>query len=266
MKMLTLLLFVLFVFLTNNISAQPEIVFDGTLVNFEAINEFPLEHMQYDRKTSLMYAFARDSFNFYVFVRVADEKMQQELIHRGLNVWIDTTNRRKKAFGMRFPSKSIQQRNKQKPQQMKEALSDEEKEEPKRPVENSFDDFHEMMVYGLTESKSKDFLFLPSKNGIDAKITRNNAGIMFLKYKLPFQYFGKAPKFSIGMELAPFEKNSRVGGQTGQFPMRAQMSSGGMDMSVGGRSGGRGGGRGSLQSSQQTPQLILWIRGVYLYK
>jgi hypothetical protein len=266
MKVFQILMSIAFIALVNKGNSQELTVITNNLLDYTKIQEIPLEQMRYDKKSGIMYVFARDAKKFYAYVRISDEMLQRQVMIQGLNFWIDSTGRKKQLFGMKFPNVKQKQRNK--PMQMQGDLPSEER--PERP---DFESFNELVVYGLSEPKVPDYLFMPNNIGFCASAIINEYGVLYLKYTLPLHYLGSGARLNLGFELAESDKESGFGNQ---MPINAQMNAGGMQMSTGGGGGQRGGrpggNSGGGRMDQQGPgggaqsgSVKVWVKKIVLF-
>lgn len=62
----------------------------------------------YNSKTRMFYSVYNDSINLYVCLTIKDEKIQQQIVMAGMEVWIDTTKRNRQLTGIKYPIKTSQ--------------------------------------------------------------------------------------------------------------------------------------------------------------
>jgi hypothetical protein len=67
--------------------------------------EWPEIFNYYDGNTKLQFAFASDTGNMYVALKITDDQTQMRLFNGGLGVWIDPKGKRKETMGVSFPLK-----------------------------------------------------------------------------------------------------------------------------------------------------------------
>lgn len=61
------------------------------------------DSLRYDPTSKLQYQVLNDSRTVYLRLKVADQSTQARVLRRGLTVWLDTTGRSQRQFGVRFP-------------------------------------------------------------------------------------------------------------------------------------------------------------------
>ena len=61
------------------------------------------DSLRYDPASKLQYQVLNDSRTVYLRLKVADPATQARVLRRGLTVWLDTTGRSQRQFGVRYP-------------------------------------------------------------------------------------------------------------------------------------------------------------------
>ena len=67
------------------------------------LNEWKVPLKHYDYSSKIQYAVSNDSVNMYICIRVADEQTQFKIIRTGMQVWVDSTGKKKQITGVFFP-------------------------------------------------------------------------------------------------------------------------------------------------------------------
>lgn len=218
-----------------------------TLPN-EPVMPIPLRY--YDPDSKLQYAISNDDENVFICVKATDINTQMKILKAGMQVWIDTTNKKKQLTGILFPL--IKRGDGTRAQQGKHSGS---KPDLQSMIEQFNSQYQEMQLSGF---KSPIDGLVPVKNvyGITAGLYLDSIGIMTYKAVIPLKTFYKPTltskdstrKFSFtvivngltGQKSGVGRSNGESGGGSG---MRG---SGGMGGMGGGMSGGMGGMHGGM--------------------
>jgi hypothetical protein len=107
MKRIAFSLFVLFSITCNKLNAQIiHCLWETTPINMDGKpDEWPQPFNYYDGNTKLQFAFANDTGNIYVCLKITDDPTQLRLFNGGLGVWIDPKGKKKETMGVSFPLK-----------------------------------------------------------------------------------------------------------------------------------------------------------------
>ena len=61
------------------------------------------DSLRYDPTSKLQYQVLNDGRTVYLRLKVADQATQARVLRRGLTIWLDTTGRHQRQFGVRYP-------------------------------------------------------------------------------------------------------------------------------------------------------------------
>jgi hypothetical protein len=212
------------------------------------------DNLLYDPSSHLTYKVSSDDNNLYLMVKLANESLQRRMLTTGFTVWIDTTNRKKRNFGVTFPRGRMlvagmfgpriesrpKQRREHKGFDLKELLA-----ESVHEIEIKAYDAETPRVMYISESKLKPVI------GIDS------AQFLVYEFTLPIGYFLKNRKsgkpISVGFVIGTENSQSGKSMSQEQGGLGGQMG-GGMP---GGGGPGMGGGMGQMggdMSGGEMPQ------------
>ncbi len=107
MRRLVLFLCITVLAAANNLSAQIiHCIWEPTPINVDGKpDEWPQPFNYYDGNTKLQFAFANDTANLYICLKITDDPTQMRLFNGGLGIWIDPKGKKKEAVGISFPIK-----------------------------------------------------------------------------------------------------------------------------------------------------------------
>ncbi|HWB62799.1 MAG TPA: hypothetical protein VG603_04750 [Chitinophagales bacterium] len=225
-------------------------------------DEWPQPFRYYDGATKLQFAFANDTANLYICVKVTDEATQMRLLRAGMGLWIDTKGKKKETTGISFPIKQEhsgngewRKRNEEggegntqptEPMQQRDMLN--------RMKEHALLQQTTLRIKGFTGVADQD---LPLKNdyGINTSFNWDTLNTLCIEYKVPLALIlghaltaaDAAKPVSIGFVENALEMPNRnmpdageMGGPGGGGGMEGGMGGGGMGSGYG--NGGMGGG------------------------
>ena len=107
MKRVAFSFLIAFSLFINQLQAQIiHCIWEKTPVSIDgqpAANEWPEIFNYYDGNTKLQFAFASDTGNLYVALKITDDPTQMRLFNGGLGIWIDPKGKKKETMGVSFP-------------------------------------------------------------------------------------------------------------------------------------------------------------------
>jgi hypothetical protein len=262
-------------------------------------DEWPQIFSYYDGNTKLQFAFANDTGNLYVCLKITDDPTQLRLFNGGLGIWIDPKGKKKETVGISFPLKGDRTpgegggegggKHKRQSQGMEETQDPRlQKADAVRLKQHAFLTQTTIRVKGFAGVPEQS---LPLKNdfGINVSFNWDSLNILTIEYKFPIALVlghSLTPADTLkplavafiepaleGIKMpANDEDNSITGPSSQNTGMNRGMGSGGMGggmnngMGGGGMGGGgRGGGGGNHSSSMpsQNPATMeqkLWSK------
>ncbi|HWY38756.1 MAG TPA: hypothetical protein VNY73_09370 [Bacteroidia bacterium] len=222
------------------------VVADGRLTEWQAPLRF------YDPDTKLNYVVSNDKENLYVCIRAADEQSQMKIIRGGMQVWIDTTGKKKKQVGISFPLSAKMRTNdgEESPSEFKRS----EKPNMERLHKKITDEANEMLLTGFKQPLN-GYTARQNTSGLKLSINWDTNNIMIYEAIIPFSTFYKPTLtnadslktfgFSIVVNgLAAPERKDDGGSGGANMGGGGMGGGGGMSGNRGGMGGGMGGGRG----------------------
>ncbi len=258
-------------------------------------DEWPEIFNYYDGNTKLQFAFASDTGNLYVALKITDDPTQIRLFNGGLGIWIDPKGKKKETMGVSFPLKGDAAPGTGEGKHKKQSAAIEEqdpraqKSDALRLKQHSFLTQTTLRVKGFAGVPEQ---VLPLKNdyGIDVAFNWDSLNILTIEYRFPLALVLGHP-FNAADTLKPIsvafiepaletpklvqgeEDNSITGPSGGQNNgmnrgMGGGMNGGGMNNGMGGMGGrsgmgGSGGGHSSMQQMDPAKQeQKLWSKVV----
>jgi len=108
MKLKLFLKFFLFVIISGFLLSCSKTLYDSSWQNRTVIadgisREWKIPLRYYDYKSKLQYTVTNDTVNLYICIRACDEFSQMKMIRAGMQIWIDTSARKKELTGLFFP-------------------------------------------------------------------------------------------------------------------------------------------------------------------
>ena len=206
----------------------------------------------YDSKARIQYSVANDATNLYICLKTMDEKAQMKMLRTGMDVWIDTSGKKKETSMIRYP------------------LANDPKlewiQDPSEPDQQHLErpDLKKMkMDYSLSDKRMKlvgfknipnEQMLIENKYGIQLAIGWDKDDIFTYEMKVPFRTFYKEA-INAADTLRPITIGVKVNG----FDVPQQISNGSVADPSMSNSGMRNQGYGSPQSqngmSQGSPQM-----------
>lgn len=221
-------------------------VWQSTPVKVDAkIKEWELPLRFYDNKTKLNYSITNDANDLYICMRAADPQLQTKITQAGMQVWIDTTGKKKKSIGITFPfstgvkMKYGEQIGSDKP------TSEKNDNYTDATIRNDFLAANkEMQVVGF-KSPLKGFIPLASDSGINVSMNWDSTNTLIYEARIPLISFYKRT-LTLADSLKVFSVGVFVNGVDIISPTSRRGAAGD---GAGGAMAGRGMGNGRLASS-----------------
>jgi hypothetical protein len=226
--------------------------------------------------------FQNDDENFYIFVQASDRETQMRVMRSGLTIWLDSSGKKNKKFGVRYPlgmgarrmernaGERLSGEMARPPEEMSaaadtlEIIGPKANEHRKAPIENEL---------GLTVTQIKNMgargyefvIPLKASNGTPYAIGANSGGIIGVGFEIPeLKRAGmeKGERPGGGMEHDGDRPSGPPDGDGGGFGGPGGGPPGGGSGGPGGRGGPRGGGqRPDGQNGETSSGAIkLWIK------
>jgi hypothetical protein len=239
------------------------------------INDWDIPLRFYDDKTKLNYSVTNDANTIYLCMRAADPQVQTKITQAGMQVWIDTTGKKKHTIGISFPLPTGVKM--QYGEQAGSDLSNPDMlgKQDRSKMRNDFLAANkEMQVTGFKPPLG-GFIPLHSDSGINISMNWDSTNTLIYEAEIPFSTFYKKSLtssdsmkvFNIGIFVNGVEvisPTSRRGG-AGEGPGGMGGGFGGSGMGSGRLAGNgfagagtRGGGASSYGSFTKTKNV--WIR------
>lgn len=267
MKLKPFLKLFLIIFITGFLFSCSKTIYDSSWqskkVTADGISrewEIPLRY--YDYNSKLQYTVTNDTSNLYICIRACDEISQKKIIRAGMQIWIDTSGKKKEVTGILFPLANLSNG------EYKKHSSYRDSSETKTPLFQKTDSKSikrrydrqpkEIQLVGF-KPPIEGTVFLKNGFGIIANIDWDSIGVMTYEAIIPFRTFYKnqltakdsTKLFDVTIKIPAIAlTNTQRGGDAG---MR-----GGSDMRGGngmsGGSGMHGGGRGGMHSENGNSQ------------
>ena len=233
--------------------------------------------MLYDYKSHFLYNVLNDNKNLYVCLKVVDLKNQMKILRKGFTIWIDTTGRNKKLFGVKFPLSGVASYHKNFSSERNTDAGDlmKDMKTMKKMLISEQRDL-EMIGFTLLGSEKKESVkvSLLASLGIKVAIGIDSTDCMIYEMSVPLSYLFKSPAtalndnkkvISVGLESDDSYSGSDEGegGKGGSHSGsgnggRGGMGGGGMH---GGSSGMHNDGMHSNSSNfKDTEPIKTWIK------
>jgi hypothetical protein len=223
----------------------------------------------YDPESKFYYKTSNDDKNFYLCIKIMEDKSQIKILKYGLTVWFDTTGKQKTKIGVKFPieqevRKSLKQQmnEEEEPEQNKGSANKSNKSESTKPMRKKMvEEQREMELIGFSalakyseKKENKVIVGLKNKMKIDVGLGFDSLDALIYEMSIPLSDLYKNPTALLadsnkilglvmksgylGMNPPPEDKNSATtsGGQTGLPSSRPN--------GMGGAGGGQGGPNG----------------------
>lgn len=139
-------------------------------------DEWPETFRYYDGNTMLQFAIANDTANVYVCLKANDVHTQRNLLHAGLNVWLDPKGKKKEITGVVFPMR------KEMVMPVQQGSTRRGMNEMKQQVllaQNT------VVVYGLNGIGKDVVPIKGNEYGVEVALSWDSLDIMVLEYKIP---------------------------------------------------------------------------------
>ncbi|MCW3124941.1 MAG: hypothetical protein JWO03_599 [Bacteroidetes bacterium] len=221
---------------------------DSTIVINGNPNDWDQPFRYYDSKAKIQYSVVNDASNLYISLKTMDDKAQMKILRTGMEVWLDTSGKKKEITVVRYPL----------PGDTKlEWIQD--PSEPERSQLERPDLKRMKMDYALSEKRMKLTGFknipttvMPVENsyGIEVAIGWDKDDVFTYELKLPFSTFYKE-KLVAADTLKPLT----IGVKVGSFDVPQQISNGSVTDPSASNTGLRNQGYGNQQAqgSQDMP-------------
>ncbi len=231
-------------------TVKPAHVIDGTL------NEWAADSFIADKETEISYAADNDAHQFYIALKVTNQRTQFRLMRLGMNVFIDVKGKHKEGTTIEFPLKSSPLDAQQGGggfgggRQRGENGEGGGKPDPQQMRQQFAARLFAMKIAGFEGQQDEMTLGLNNENGINIAFSWDEANVMYIEYGIPISSIGTVAnltgkKISLGIRLnAPAQ--TATGSSTAMTGVVNAPSvagaKGGVPRSMGGTGGGAGGG------------------------
>lgn len=140
-------------------------------------DEWPETFRYYDGNTMLQFAIANDTGNVYICLKANDANTQRNLIHAGLNIWLDPKGKKKELTGVVFPMRKEMAMPMQGQISQRRGMN-----EMKQQVLLSQ---NTLVVYGLAGTGKEIVPIKGNTYGVETAISWDSLDIMVIEYKIP---------------------------------------------------------------------------------
>lgn len=194
-------------------------------------DEWPETFRYYDGNTMLQFAIANDTSNVYICLKANDAGTQRNLIHAGLNIWLDPKGKKKELTGVVYPMRKEMALPIQAQSSARRGMN-----EMKQQVLLSQ---NTLVVYGLSGVGKEIVPIKGNTYGVETAISWDSLDIMVIEYKIPvpallahsFSAADTSKLLSFGLVIAaekmtPGER--RQGDDMDQDPNSGGMANGGL--------------------------------------
>jgi len=250
----------------------------ATSVKVDArINDWEIPLRFYDDNTKLNYSVTNDANNLYLCMRATDPQTQMKITQAGMQIWIDTTGKKKHHVGISFPLPTGMKMKYGEQSGTDSPNSDLTEKQDRSKMKNDFLAANkEMQVTGF-KTPIAGFIPLHSDNGINISMNWDSTNTLIYEARIPFSTFYKKTlsssdsikTFSIGIFVKGVEvisPTSRLGGagdgsgggMGGNSISGSGMGNGRLAGNGFAGAGTRGGGASSYNSLTQTKSV--WVR------
>ena len=233
---------------TSRFAPAPPVV-DGRAIEWA-------DSLHYDPTSKLQYQVLNDGRAVYLRIKAADPATQAKIVRLGLTVWLDTTGRNQRQFGVHFPLGQLGER----------ASAEARDQQPDNPADSPADrqaarhermtrvisNMREMELLNYKGSKEPTLTDAQSQLGVKAALAVDAQEDLIYELAVPLRLlYHKLPALATGQKAVV---GIMLAG--GRLTMPGQ-GGGGSGMSGGGgmRSGGGGGMRGGGGGYSGGPQL-----------
>jgi len=239
------------------------------------INDWNIPLRFYDDRTKLNYSLTNDAKNIYLCMRATDALTQMKITQAGMQIWIDTTGKKKHNIGIFFPLPTgVKMKYREQPDS---PGSDRIDKQDRSKMRNDFIAANkEMQVKGFKPPLG-GFIPLRSDSGINICMNWDSTNTLIYEAKIPFSTFYKknltssdsTKIFSVGIFVNGVDIISPTSRRGGAGDGPGGMNGGGMGGSAMGNgrlagngfagAGTRGGGASSSYGSL-TKTKSIWTR------
>lgn len=182
-----------------------------------------VSHYQYDTGSKIMYQFANDHENLFIYLRFPGEPEQKKVLMFGLTVKIDTTGKKKGHLMVHYPLG-----------RRPDGEGDRNLPRDRPPGNRSYDEFkyklieraNEMEICGFENHTEQEIIPTHNDLHIDGDMQFDISGALDYSLTIPLRYpgiqtSGKKEIFSVGLEsgaLSVNEMGNRPGGMSPRGP------------------------------------------------
>jgi len=246
-----------------------------------APDEWPQPFNYYDGNTKLQFAFANDTGNLYVCLKITDDPTQLRLFSGGLGIWIDPKGKKKESVGISFPLKGdhTPEGSGGEGKRRKQSQDPGEQQDPRTQKADALR-LKQHAFLTQTTIRIKGFAGVPEQSvplkndfGINVAFNWDSLNILSIEYKFPlalvlghsFSPADTLKPISVafiepaleGIKMPSGDEDNSITSPSSQNGMNRGMNNGmggGMNNGMGGMGGGMGGGgmngRGGGSSSR----------------
>ena len=158
------------------------IVIDGNAIDWEQ----PFRY--YDSKSKLQYNVVNDASYIYICLKTADPATQMKIVRAGMDIWLDTSGKKKEVSGIHFPLRGDAKLETGPQDPDMPSPQHHERPEVKRLKRDFATTMREFRPQGL-RSIPNDFTPMDNKYGIQLAVGWDKDDILTYELKLPFSTF-----------------------------------------------------------------------------
>ncbi|MFI5163833.1 MAG: hypothetical protein ACHQHP_01150 [Bacteroidia bacterium] len=221
------------------------------------INDWEIPLRLYDDATKLNYAVTNDADNLYLCMRASDVHVQMKIMQAGMQVWIDTTGKKKQKIGIFFPLSTGEKIRYDIPGATGSQNFETDDKREQLKMRGDFLASNKQMQLKGFKPPLAGTVPLHSEGGIELSINWDSTNTLIYEAKIPLATFYKKSLsasdsekvFSIGIYVNGIEvKSSGPGGGSGAGAM-APATNGMGSIGGSGMASGMAGGRGKALGS-----------------
>ena len=183
---------------------------DSTIVIDGIATDWQQPFRYYDSKSKLQYNVVNDDTAIYICLKTADPATQMKILRAGMDLWLDTTAKKKEVSGIHFPLRGDAKLEVGHQDPDMPSPQHHERPDVKRLKRDFATSMRELRPQGLRNIPN-DFTPLDNQYGIQVAINWDNNDILTYELRLPFRAFYH-PHLSPADTLQPITLLVKVNG------------------------------------------------------
>jgi hypothetical protein len=163
------------------------------------ISEWKTDKFETDKETQVAYSMDHDADNFYLVIKVPDQRLQMKMMMQGMNLYIDKKGKKREGTGIEFPVKQAKPAPNFRAGGRNAVLTSTDEAaappDPKAIRENLAADMIVLKTFGFEDQEDK-LQLLGQPGGIGLAFEWDADNVLYIEYQVPMSMLGKTAELA----------------------------------------------------------------------